>query len=177
VGGGGGAPGPPGTGGGSALTAGRVAGAAEAAGLAGCGGFWRCLRGFQIIELLLQVSDLCLVIFLDISNFALELFDLIIHRRCRLCQGRAWQTGTCQYRERLAENAQAKCISRIVHSPPPPKKLSGPVVRHSFSKHCTPRGGRRSLSDIGSRSHAFPRLLAATAVEGATIRSPTGNWS
>ena len=40
-----------------------------------------------------SVADLRLVIFLDRSNFVLQLFDLIIHRGRRLSQARAWQAG------------------------------------------------------------------------------------
>jgi len=39
------------------------------------------LRRLQIVELSLEFLDFRLVVLLDISDFALQLFDLLVHRR------------------------------------------------------------------------------------------------
>src|SRR6267143_3485885 len=65
---------------------------------------WRRLRGrlrsrlrrLQIVELSLEFLDFRLVVLLDISDFALQLFDLIVYRRRRLRQGRHRQDGASQ---------------------------------------------------------------------------------
>jgi hypothetical protein len=54
------------------------------------------LRRLQIVELSLEISDFGLVVLLDTSDFGLQLFDLIVHRRRSLRQGRHGQDGASQ---------------------------------------------------------------------------------
>jgi hypothetical protein len=54
------------------------------------------LRRLQIVELSLEFLDFRLVVLLDISDFALQLFDLLVHRRRCLRQGRHRQNGAPQ---------------------------------------------------------------------------------
>src|SRR5262249_11181865 len=80
--------------------------------------FWRCLRRLQIVELFLEATNLCLVLLLDVLDFLLQLFDLIVNQRRRLCEHRAWRTTICKYCEQRADCSHTPAILLLVHCSP-----------------------------------------------------------
>jgi len=114
------------------------------------------LRRLQIVELSLEFLDFRLVVLLDTSDFALQLFDLLVHRRRCLRQGRRRQHGASQ------TDRQSEFISQYADWQPRCPHQPSPRVG-------SPRRQRRPPSTYGGRAKIDERCPTAFAETTATV--------